>query len=90
MLAVKPTGRFSKDLKLAGKRNYNVELLKDVVRTLAAGKILDKKYQDHSLEGKYKGSRECHITSDWLLIYKLSKLRPELILVRTGAHSDLF
>jgi len=90
MLTVKPTGKFSKDLKLADRRNYNIELLKEVVKTLASGKLLDKKYLDHPLEGKYKGSRECHITPDWLLIYKKSKIRPELILVRTGTHSDLY
>ncbi len=32
--------------------------------------------------------RECHIESDWLLIYKRTK--DELILIRTGSHSELF
>ncbi|MBN1559513.1 type II toxin-antitoxin system mRNA interferase toxin, RelE/StbE family [candidate division KSB1 bacterium] len=34
------------------------------------------------------GSRECHIELDWLLIYENDDL--ELILIRTGSHTDLF
>ena len=32
--------------------------------------------------------RDCHIEPDWVLIYKISK--DELLLERTGTHSDLF
>ncbi|EAE9612473.1 type II toxin-antitoxin system mRNA interferase toxin, RelE/StbE family, partial [Listeria monocytogenes] len=31
---------------------------------------------------------ECHISPDWLLIYMISE--DNIILVRTGTHSDLF
>jgi mRNA interferase YafQ len=34
------------------------------------------------------GWRDCHPEPDWLLIYK--RLPDELILGRTGSHSDLF
>ncbi|HAT9719256.1 TPA: type II toxin-antitoxin system mRNA interferase toxin, RelE/StbE family, partial [Legionella pneumophila subsp. pneumophila] len=36
--------------------------------------------------------RECHITPDWLLIYKIIKddCVQLLRLSRTGSHSDLF
>ena len=40
-----------------------------VVDTLQQGLPLDEKYRDHELKGKYKGFRECHVQSDWLLIY---------------------
>jgi mRNA interferase YafQ len=36
----------------------------------------------------YLHHRECHITPDLLLIYKLEG--EKLILVRTGSHSELF
>ena len=36
-------------------------------------KILEEKYRDHKLTGNYKGRRECHIESDWLLIYIFDK-----------------
>ena len=50
--------------------------------------ILDEKYRDHALVGNWQDCRECHIKPDWLLIYQLKE--NELILVRTGSHSDLF
>ena len=34
------------------------------------------------------GHRECHLSPDWLLIYKIEG--STLILVRTGSHSELF
>lgn len=34
---------------------------------------LDKKFLDHPLKGKYSGCRECHLESDWLLIYFIEK-----------------
>jgi mRNA interferase YafQ len=61
-----------------------------VLITLAAGEPLDAVYNDHPLKGKYAGCRECHITPDWLLIYKISDDSIFLFLTRTGAHADLF
>lgn len=84
------TGRFKKDLKSVIKRGYNIDLLGVVVDTLAAGQELPAKYRDHVLIGNYKGCRECHITSDWLLIYEIDGDELILYLTRTGTHSDLF
>ena len=61
---------------------------KDVVRKLAIGEPLSEKYQDRPLVGQYQGKRECHIQPDWLLIYEVTD--EELVLIRTGSHSDLF
>ncbi|WP_409144081.1 type II toxin-antitoxin system YafQ family toxin [Facklamia hominis] len=47
-------------------------------------------YRDHSLVGNYKGTRECHIEPDFLLIYEKIEEVLVLTLVRTGSHSDLF
>ncbi len=64
------TGSFKKDVKMAIKRGYNLDLLGIVVDTLAAGEKLDARYKDHALNGKYNNKcRECHITLDWLLRY---------------------
>ena len=90
MYRIKPSNRFKKDARLAKSRGYNIALLTDVIQTLADGKPLDKKYKDHSLEGEYKGFRECHITPDWLLIYQIIDNELVLYLSRTGTHSDLF
>ena len=87
---IKHTSQFKIDYKLAKKRHLNVELLKDVVTKLADGEMLPEKYKDHSLSGKWSGHRECHLTPDWLLIYRYEEDVLVLTLVRTGTHSDLF
>jgi mRNA interferase YafQ len=88
MKLVRRTSQFKKDVKRMGKRGKKFEEFKEVVKKLATGEEVEGKYQDHYLVGQYRGSRECHIEPDWLLIYELAD--NELILVRTGTHSDLF
>lgn len=90
MYKIVAANQFKKDLKLAKKRGFNLELLNSVVSTLASGKLLDKKYRDHSLTGEYRGFRECHVEPDWLLVYRIEDKDLELFLFRTGSHSDLF
>lgn len=82
--------KFKRDYKLAIKRGYNDVLLKEVVAILANGDVLPSKFKDHTLIGEYKGYRECHITPDWLLIYRVEDDLLILVLTRTGTHSDLF
>ena len=88
MRTIRRTSQFKKDVKRMGKRGKKFGEFKEVISKLATGKKLDAKYRDHLLVGQYKGSRECHIEPDWLLIYELTEI--ELVLVRTGTHSDLF
>ena len=87
---IRPTTKFQKDLKRAQRRGYDISLLTDVIKMLAAGEVLPAKYKDHNLSGDYAGCRECHITSDWLLIYEVAEESLILYLTRTGSHSDLF
>ena len=51
---------------------------------------LSLKYRDHNIIGNWNGHRECHLESDWLLIYKIEKELELLNLVRTGSHGELF
>lgn len=88
MLDVRYSTRFKKDFKLCVKRGYNILLLQQAIDTLRIPAPLPTKNKDHDLTGNYSGYRECHITSDWLLIYK--QVGNELRLDRTGTHSDLF
>lgn len=83
------TTAFSKDLKKVKKRGYNLSLLKNVVDKLQNGEPLEIKNKDHLLTGNWKGFRECHIQSDWLLVYKVYEDKLVLVLIRTGTHSDL-
>ncbi len=80
---------FKKDLKLAKKRNMNMTEINFVIKELANGNQLDKKYKDHALVGNWAGYRECHIEPDWLLIYRIDGSALLLYLMRTGTHSDI-
>lgn len=90
MLTIRYEKTFKKDFKRIIKRGYNIRLLEDVIEILASGQMLPEKYKDHNLTGNYYDCRECHITPDWLLIYKISNNELILYLTRTGTHSDLF
>ena len=90
MYTVKPSSRFKKDLKLVKRRGYDMKLITEVIKKLASGEPLPDSNFDHSLTDDYVGLRECHITPDWLLIYKLSESTLILYLTRTGTHADLF
>lgn len=82
------TTQFKRDYKLQQKRRKNLDLLDDVIRLLVIEEQLPAKNRDHPLQGDYKGYRECHAESDWLLIYKIEG--NSIYFVRTGTHSDLF
>lgn len=83
------TAQFKKDYKLAIRRHLKIGLLDDIIRSLSRGETLPEKYRDHALTGNYTGYRECHIQSDWLLIYRVDNDILILTLTRTGTHSDL-
>jgi len=82
------TKQFSKDIKRLTKRGKELLKLQEVVLLLSNGVKLPEKNKDHSLGGDWKGSRDCHIEPDWVLIYTTNK--DFLRLERTGSHSDLF
>lgn len=88
MLEITPTGQFKKDYKLCKKRGCNMNLLQEIIDTLAIPETLPIKNKDHDLKGNYINKRECHIMPDWLLVYRIEGDR--LMLYRTGTHSDLF
>lgn len=82
------TTQFERDLRLMQRRGKDIEKLKIIIRALIHEESLPERHRDHPLVGNYKNRRECHIESDWLLIYKL--VNDEIIFERTGSHSDLF
>ena len=85
---IRRTTQFKKDVKRTIKRGKNLDHLLLVVQELAEGRPLASRHQDHSLKGQYIEKRDCHIAPDWILIYAIED--DELVLYRTGSHSDLF
>ena len=90
MLDIVLSNRFRRDIKLAVKRGYDLDLMDIVVDKLSRQESLPPKNMDHALSGDYAGFRECHIQPDWLLIYRIDDRELILFLSRTGTHSDLF
>ena len=86
------SGQYKKDLKLARKRNLPEQELNKVIFDLANDIPLAQEKKDHNLTGNLSGLRECHVMSDWLLIYSKEDQNElhVLNLIRTGTHSDLF
>ncbi len=84
------SARFRRDLKKAEKRGLDPKEVEAVIDLLRKGDTLPPKYRDHPLHGEYEGYRDCHINSDWVLIYRKYKNELTLLLARTGTHSDLF
>ena len=70
------------------KRGKDLAKLKFIVQKLANYDSLDPRHRGHPLSGAWKHCRDCHIESDWVLIY--TKTNEYLRLERTGTHSDLF
>jgi mRNA interferase YafQ len=88
MRTIRRTSQFKRDVRRMERRGRGMEKLKQVLEPLVKGERLENHYRDHVLVGQYKGTRECHIEPDWLLIYESSE--SEIVLIRTGTHSDLF
>lgn len=88
MLNLSTTTQFKKDYRRCVKRGYNMALLSAVVDTLLIPASLPAANRDHPLGGNWANHQECHIQPDWLLIYRV--VGDELMLYRTGTHSDLF
>jgi mRNA interferase YafQ len=88
MLNIRDKRSFRKDYKKLKSSGKDLSKLALAINTLAAEEQLPERNLDHALTGNYIGCRECHISPDWLLIYQTTET--ELILVRTGSHSELF
>ena len=84
------SAQFRKDVRLAHKQGKDIGLLNKVIIKLANDEPLPEKYRDHALSGNWKGHRECHVTPDWLLVYKkTSDADLFLFLIRVASHNDL-
>jgi mRNA interferase YafQ len=92
MRSVKGSQPYKKDFRREA-RGENLEAIIEelplVIAALAADSQLPAKYHDHQLTGEWKDCRECHIKTDFLLIYRKTESNI-LELTRLGSHSELF
>lgn len=89
MRRIEYSSTFKRDYKRMIKRGMSVEKLHAVLALLVDDTPLAARFRPHALSGEWRGFLECHIESDWLLIYDLGE-SAVLALHRTGTHSDLF
>ena len=88
MLTAVRSSQFKRDVKRARVRSKDLSKLRVLLASLVEQKALSARHRDHPLRGIWKGYREAHIESGWLVIYRVKG--DELHLVRTGTHSHLF
>jgi len=87
-LVLVTTTSFERDLKRVRKQGKDLDKMDDVVSLLQTGQPLPLRCRPHPLRGNWSGHWDCHVEPDWLLLYRLTDA--ELILARTGSHSELF
>lgn len=75
---------------MAKRNKSSIRKIAETVDLLQRGEKLPEQFRDHELAGNLKGSRECHILPDLLLIYRIFNDILILELVDTGSHADLF
>ncbi|MCF0207999.1 MAG: type II toxin-antitoxin system YafQ family toxin [Bacteroidaceae bacterium] len=90
MYELEYTGQFKKDYKKLKKQGADLSLLVKVLEQLKATGKVSEEYHPHILSGDWAGFWECHISSDWLLIYDTSERVCVVRLIRSGSHSNLF
>ena len=67
MLDVEYTTKFKKDLKLAKKRNKDLDALCKIMKKIENEEPLESHLKDHLLIGNWHEHRELHVEPDWLL-----------------------
>ena len=86
---VQYTSQYKHDFRKAKKQGRDIQPLREVVGWLANDEPLPEKHRDHALQGNWKGYRECHVTPDWLLVYrKINQNELLLVLVRLASHNE--
>ncbi|MCL1615126.1 type II toxin-antitoxin system YafQ family toxin [Bacteroides sp. ET71] len=89
MKTVRFSSQFKKDFKRFRNQPRKVERLLQVVRMLENEEPIPQEMKPHMLTGNYSGCMECHIESDYLLIW-MDEAEQVIKLLRLGSHSELF
>ena len=89
MKTIKYTTRYKKDIKRYANQPEKLKALYEIVRLLEQGEAIPQENDPHKLKGQYKGCWECHIESDFLLIW-IDDSSDTVWLERIGTHSELF
>lgn len=86
--AIVPTSQFKRDAKKCYMELLVSQDWLTAITALIHDELLPEKFCDHVLQGKLKGTRDCHIKPDLMLIYEKPDAET-LLLLRIGSHSEL-
>jgi mRNA interferase YafQ len=81
--------QYKKDIRRYANRQDMLDALYEVVKMLEKGEPIPAKYSPHKLKGKLKGCWECHVHSNFLLIW-IDEGTGDVWLERIGTHHELF
>lgn len=81
--------QFRKDYKRYVHKPKLLAALNEIVKMLERGENIPRQYKPHKLHGNYEGCMECHVQSDYLLIW-IDENTGMVYLERLGTHSELF
>ena len=91
MYEIKRGNKFRKSYKrISNSGIFDHTILDLILSFLLEGKELPNNYYDHALTGNFFGLRECHISSDCLLLYEINREEKSVRLVNIGNHANLF
>ena len=82
--------KLKKDIKKIQHNKFLLEAFNNVTLLLSKWNSLPSNCYDHKLTWNYNKYRECHITPDFLLIYRVEEDKLTLYLLRAWSHSELF
>ena len=88
MKQIRKTSQFKKDFKRFRNNTAKIEALLSVVQLLQQEQSLPEKYKAHQLTGNLQGVWECHIESDYLLLW-IDEDTDTIVLLRLGSHSEV-
>ena len=88
MNEIRKSSQFKKDFKRIKNDITKVEALMRIVGFLERGELIPAEHNPHMLKGQLKGVMECHIGSDFLLLW-LDEETSIVRLLRLGSHSEV-
>ena len=88
--SVRTTRRFDRSVEKMKKRGLPMDDLRNVITLLMQTGTLPPEYRPHKLTGNLRGKWECHIKSNWLIVWEQYDGELLLIMIDTGTHSNLF
>ncbi len=86
---------FTKKFKSSFKRvqhsgNFKEANFDEIISFMERGIEIPVKYRDHALTGNLFGKRECHVSSDLLLVYETDEQEKFIKLLNIGNHAQVF